>query len=368
MRVLIAPDSFKGSVGAAEAAAAIARGWLAVRPRDEVVQVPLADGGEGTLELLQARHPKAVGHALVVTGPDGRPVQACWLQLPDGTAFVELARASGLPLMRRPDALGAHTVGFGQLLAAAAAHPATRRIVAAVGGSASTDGGSGALRALGARWLAGSSEVGLGGAGLAQCDAVDVRGLVPAPSGGVTVLVDVDAPLLGPRGAAAQFGPQKGATPAQVAELEVALTRFASVCRTAGVGSAADVLEPGTGAAGGTAYGLMALWQACLMPGSALLGTMVGLADELDRADVVVTGEGRLDEQSTGGKVVGHVLELAGRTGTPVLACVGSASGRLPASLADCRTLTALAGSTAAAMGDAAHWLEVAAGQLAEGR
>ncbi|MGI8415129.1 MAG: glycerate kinase, partial [Nakamurella sp.] len=153
MHILIAPDSFKGSATAAQAAAAIADGWRSVRPSDTVVTLPLADGGEGSAAAIAAGTPGSNEIACPATGPDGRRVDASWLLLPDETAVVELAAASGLPQMRAKDALGAQTTGFGQLLAAAAAHPSVTKIVATVGGSAATDGGSGALGALSARFL-----------------------------------------------------------------------------------------------------------------------------------------------------------------------------------------------------------------------
>ncbi|HEY7918403.1 MAG TPA: glycerate kinase, partial [Streptosporangiaceae bacterium] len=217
---MIAPDSFKGSIGAAGAAAALAGGWHAVRPGDEVVCVPLADGGEGTLDVLAAAVSGARWHQARVTGPAGQPVDSAWLELPGGLAAVELARASGLPLLARPDPLGAQTTGLGQVIGHAL-DAGAGRVIIALGGSASTDGGTGALAALGARFLdAAGVPLPPGGGALAGLASVDLAGLRPPPDGGVSCLSDVRAPLLGPAGAAAVFGPQKGASPAQVALLE----------------------------------------------------------------------------------------------------------------------------------------------------
>ena len=229
MRVVIAPDSFKGSIGAAGAAAALAAGWRTARPGDEVLLVPLADGGEGTLDVLAAAVPGARWHTARVTGPGGDPADCPWLELPDGTAAVELARASGLPMLARLDPLGAQTTGLGEVIGQAL-DAGARRLVIALGGSASTDGGAGALSALGARFTGAAGQpLTAGGGALRDLAAADLAGLRPPPAGGVSCLSDVRAPLLGPGGAAAVFGPQKGASPAQVAQLEHGLARLAGV-------------------------------------------------------------------------------------------------------------------------------------------
>lgn len=360
MKVLIAPDSFKGTAAAPDVAARIGAGWRSVRPDDELRELPMADGGEGTLDVLAAITPTAQRQWLTVTAPDGTPHSAPWLRLDEATAVVELAAASGLPLLQALQPLTAHTLGFGELLADATSTPGVRRVVATVGGSASTDGGTGALTALGAAFLDPDGHpLPLGGGALTALQRVDVGRLATPPPDGLELLVDVDAPLLGPDGAARQFGPQKGAQPSDVQRLEAGLARLQDV-----LGVPGDV--PGAGAAGGTSYGLMALWGARLVPGSATVATLIGLPQALEWADVVVTGEGQLDAQSLRGKVVGHVLQLA--AGVPVLACVGRASGPPDPRLAGLVTLTELAGSGERAMAETPYWLEQAGAALARGQ
>jgi glycerate kinase len=383
MRVLIAPDSFKGSLGAGAAAAALARGWLSARPGDQVTRLPLADGGEGTLEVLAAAVPGARWHRARVTGPAGGPVTARWLELPAGppgpagrgdgtrTAVVELARASGLPLLARPDPMGAQTTGLGELLGRALDAGAAR-ILVGLGGSAATDGGTGALAALGARFLgAAGQRLPPGGGALAGLARADLSGLRPPPRGGVTCLTDVTAPLLGPRGAAAVYGPQKGAGPAQVARLEAGLARLAGIL-------GGDPAAPGAGAAGGTGYGLATAWGAALAPGAAELSRLAGLDRALAEADLVITGEGRYDPTSLTGKTCGTVLEAAAAAGVPVALVAGQVGGglagerpapggppggaRAPAAVI---ALADLAGSTAAALASPRHWLRQAARQVA---
>ncbi|HEX5288805.1 MAG TPA: glycerate kinase, partial [Streptosporangiaceae bacterium] len=261
MRVVLAPDSFKGTIGAAGAAAALAAGWRAARPADELVCVPLADGGEGTLAVLAAADPAARWHEARVSGPGTEPVTARWLELGDRTHVIELASAAGLPQLPRPDPLGAHTAGVGELIGAAL-DAGARRVTVGLGGSASTDGGSGALRALGAAFRdAAGRDLARGGGALAAMAAADLSALRPPPPGGAACLTDVRAPLLGPAGAAAVFGPQKGAGAAEIAVLEAGLARLAAAL-------GGDPAQPGAGAAGGTGYGL-ACWGAQLVAGSA---------------------------------------------------------------------------------------------------
>ena len=360
MRIVVAPDSFKGSIGAADAAVALAEGWRDARPGDELVCVPLADGGEGTLEVLAATVPASTGpapgwHPVQVTGPDGETVTSCWLELPHATACIELARASGLPLMAAPDPLGAQTTGTGELVASALDTGACR-IVIALGGSASTDGGTGALTALGARFLdAAGQQLRAGGGALCGLASADLTGLRPPPPGGVVCLTDVRAPLLGRRGAAAVFGPQKGAGPAEVAVLEAGLARLARVL-------GGDPEAPGAGAAGGTGYGFAAAWGADITPGAAELCRIVGLDRELARADLVITGEGGYDATSGDGKVTGTVLAAAARAAVPAALVAGTIAADPPPGTASV-ALAGLAGGAAAAAEDPRRWLR-AAGQF----
>jgi len=360
VRVLVAPDAFKGTLTAAEAARAVTAGWREVRPHDELALLPLADGGEGTLDALAAADPSLRRLPVPrVHGPCGDPVDADLLLGADGTAVVELARSSGLPLAPRPDPLGATTRGVGEVVLAALEAGAAR-VVVAVGGSASTDGGAGLLRALGLRVLdAQGDELPDGGAALARAAVLDASGLAPPPPGGVAVLTDVRNPLLGAQGAAAVFAPQKGADPGQVRLLEDALGRWAQLC-----GGDPDL--PGAGAAGGAAYGLAALWGAQLVSGSAHVADLAGFDAALAAADLVLTGEGRFDRTSLGGKVCGEVLRRARAARVPagvVCGARGSGTDGVP----DVRTvaLAELAGDLGAALADPAGWARRAGAEAA---
>jgi glycerate kinase len=358
MRVLVAPDSFKGTLAAAGVARALAAGWRQARPADVVVELPLADGGEGTLDAVAAV-PGARMHRLpAVTGPDGRPVPARWLELPGRRALAELAESSGLPLLAAPDPLGAGTQGLGEVLAAAL-DAGVRAVTVGVGGSASTDGGCGALSALGAEFLDGFGAVlPRGGAALRRLARVRLDRLRPPPPGGVEVLADVTTPLAD---APAVFGPQKGAGPAEVAILTEALARLAEVLR--GAPDAA-----GSGAAGGTGYGLATVWGARIVPGAARVAGLVGLPAAAQAADLVLTGEGRLDATSLAGKATGHVAAVAAAAGRPCLAVTGQADPAVRWPGGDVLTLVELAGSPAAAMADPVRWLTEAGTRLATAR
>ncbi|MEU6879075.1 glycerate kinase [Streptomyces sp. NPDC046712] len=288
MKVVFAPDSFKGTVTAADAARALADGWHSIRPDDHLTIRPMADGGEGTLAAVAAAHP--VTSLLRVggcTGPDGRTVDGEYALLPDGTAVVELATASGLPLMGpRLAPLTATTRGTGEIIAAALDHGATRLLLG-LGGSASTDGGTGLLHVLGLRLFdVAGAPLPDGGGALARAHRIECGGLRPAPPGGVQLLTDVTNPLLGPDGAAAVYGPQKGAGPEETARLEAGLTRLSEL-----LGGAPE--RAGAGAAGGTAYGLAATWGAAITPGAAAVADLLRLDEAIASADLVVTGEGR---------------------------------------------------------------------------
>jgi glycerate 2-kinase len=357
VRVVIAPDSFKGSLPAAAAAAALAAGWQAARPGDEVRTVPLADGGEGTLDVLAAAVPTARWQQARVTGPAGQPVDCPWLVLPDGTAVLELAAASGLPLLSRPDPLGAHTIGLGEVIGCAL-DAGARKLTVALGGSASTDGGTGALAALGARFLdAGGRPLPAGGGALPRLAAVDLTGLRPPPPGGVSCLSDVRAPLLGPAGAAAVFGPQKGARPEQVAVLDSGLARLAGLL-------GGDPAAPGAGAAGGTGYGLAAAWGALIEPGAPRLARLAGLDQALAGAGLVITGEGRYDQTSGTGKVAGAVFAAAAAAGVPAALVAGQVAARPPAGV-PVLSLAGLAGGVPEALAGPARYLRLAGQRLA---
>ena len=370
LHVVIAPDSFKGTATAAEAAAAIAAGWLSVRSGDIMRLLPQADGGEGTVDVIAAAQPQAQRHRVEgLTGPDGRKVSADWLELPDGTAVVDLASVCGLPLMIAPDALGASTRGLGELIRAAVTAGANSLVIG-LGGSASTDGGAGALMALG---LALSDAHGAllkdGGTALSALAHLDRSDLIPPPLGGVTVLSDVTAPLLGPRGAAAVFGPQKGASLTDVGTLDSALTVFAKFL-------GGDPTLAGSGAAGGTAFGLSVGWGATIRSGAERIAEMTGLGEAIAEADIVITGEGRYDFQSLLGKSVGHTLRLVdesrafapeSRHGPQAwviagdIASINGTSEAIPQTL----SLSVIAGSTAAAIADPLHWLREAGSRAA---
>lgn len=360
--IVVAPDSFKGSASAADVASALADGWRAERPGDRVVLAPMADGGEGTLDAFAAAIPGAVRNPLRATGPDDAPVDADWLMLPDGTALVELADVSGIGRMRRLAPFDAHTVGFGEAIAAALAAGASALLLA-IGGSASTDGGAGALTALGARFLdADGHRIPRGNRGLGVVAEADLSGLAPLPPGGARILGDVTSPLLGPAGAAAVFGRQKGAADDELPMLEAGLRRFARVLCEAG--ATVEVDTPGAGAAGGTGFGLM-VWGAEMAPGAGAVGDAIGLPGTIAAADVVITGEGRFDRQSASGKVPSYVAGLAEASGVPVLLAAGSIAA--PATgFADAISLTELAGGAEAAMADPLRWAHAAGRALAK--
>lgn len=354
--MIIAPDSFKGSATAVEVAEALAEGWRGVRPDDDVVLAPMADGGEGTVDAFAVAVPEARRHALTVTGPDDRPVETAWLLLPDGTAVVELASASGITLLDPLRPLTAHTRGFGRAIAAAL-DAGAHALLLAIGGSSSTDGGVGALRELGARFLTVSGhDLGDGGGALHELAVVDRHALRPVPAGGARILSDVTNPLLGDSGAAHVFGPQKGASLDDVLRLDDGLRHLAAHLD-------ADAEQAGTGAAGGTGFGLLA-WGARLAPGSAAVGEALGLPALVAGADVVVTGEGRFDSQSMAGKVPSYLLGLAEAAGARTVLVAGAIQAPTTA-FAAAASLTEAAGSAAAAIADPLPHLRTVAGELA---
>ena len=329
--VVIAPDSFKGSCSSVEAARAIARGVRAAfGTRAEVLELPMADGGEGTLDALVAAWGGEVAR-VPTSDALGRPREGRvgYGRTADGglRAIIEAADANGLPavsdLPLQP--LDADSHGVGELILAAL-DAGTDELLLCIGGSATSDGGAGMLRALGARLLdAQGRDVAGGARGLLDVQQVDLRGIDPrAARVSWRIACDVDNPLTGPRGAAAVFGPQKGADAQQVAEIERGLGRFSELLAAA-VGTDAPQLrqQRGIGAAGGLALGLTTLFGAQLVPGARLVSGAIGLREALSAATLVFTGEGRLDAQSLDGKVVSRVLAEAA-PGAAVIVLAGS--------------------------------------------
>ncbi len=319
--VLVAPDKFKGSLPAAAVADAVGKGIRDVRPDARVVGLPVADGGDGTLAAAAA-----AGFDLVpvtVAGPTGHPVSTHIARRGD-TAVVELADACGLVRLPEgvPAPLAASSRGAGEAVAAAL-EAGCREIVLGIGGSASTDGGAGLLGALGCRLLdASGAEVGDGGAALADVARLDLGDLPDRVAGArFVVACDVDNPLTGPRGAAEVYGPQKGAGPDQVRELDDALAHWADVVAKSTGTDHRDAA--GAGAAGGVGFAAIALLGAELRPGIDLVLDLVGFHEQLASADLVVTGEGMLDEQTLHGKAPAGVARAAGAAGVPVVAVCG---------------------------------------------
>lgn len=352
--VVFCPDAFKGSATATEVAAWLAEGWRSVRSEDKVIELGQADGGEGTAEVIAAALPGGRWHELDVVGPDHRPVTGRWYRH-GTTAVCDLAQMSGLPLMAQLDPMGATTRGLGQVMSDAVAAGCTQ-ILIGLGGSASTDGGAGALSALGWQLCDQTGQpVPDGGSALTSLARV-IPGIWPA---GVEVvaMTDVTAGLLGAGGAAAVFGPQKGASPEQVAELDHALARWAELL-------GGDPDQPGAGAAGGTGYGLATALGATIEPGASWVADQTGLTALLPTADLVVSGEGRFDATSWTGKVVGSVLRAVDdpvRTAVVAGQVAESERGRGLTTV----SLTDLAGSREAALADTGRWVVEAGRELA---
>jgi glycerate kinase len=324
MRIIVAPDSYKGSVSALGVAQAMERGIHAVFPEAQVQKVPIADGGEGTVEALVAATGGRFEHT-EVPGPLGEPVRAAWGVTGDGqTAVIEMAAASGLPLVPRElrDPRITSTEGTGWLLKAAL-DAGLRKIVIGIGGSATNDGGTGLARALGVRFLdADGKPLPQGGAALAQLKTIDLAGLDPRLlETEIMVACDVDNPLTGPRGASAVYGPQKGATPEMVQELDRALGVYALVAASATGRDVAGL--SGAGAAGGLGAGMLWFTPARLRPGVEIVLEATGFEAMMAGADLVITGEGRTDAQTAMGKAPVGVAAVAKRHGVPVVCLSG---------------------------------------------
>ncbi|MFY9634824.1 MAG: glycerate kinase [Cellulosimicrobium cellulans] len=336
MRIVIAPDKFKGSLSAPDVCLHLEKGLqrgaaTALISNLDVVRIPVADGGEGTLDA-------AVGSGFSrrtarVSGPTGEPVDAEYA-VRGSEAVIEMATASGLAVLPRvirgnqPDSVSATTatsLGTGQLIRAAL-DAGCHRIILGVGGSANTDGGAGVLQGLGARFLdADGNELPAGGAALARLDTIDFTGFEPRLKDTRFVLAsDVDNPLLGAQGAAAVFGPQKGAAQQDVGMLDAALARFVEVlAREIGHRAIKAAEAPGAGAAGGVGYAAIAVLAATRRPGIDVVLEFTQLAERLAGADLVITGEGSLDEQSLLGKTPIGVARAAAAQGVPVIAVCG---------------------------------------------
>lgn len=364
MRIVIAPQEFKGSLTAREAAAAMAAGARDADPAADIDLAPMSDGGAGLVDALLS----ALGGELVETrarDPLLRPVTARWARLTDGTAAIEMAAASGLVLLaageRNP--LVASTAGTGDLIRAALDRGAAR-IIVGVGGSATVDAGAGAMEALGARLLdAAGAALPPGGAALARLGRIDLRGVDARLRGTpLRVACDVTNPLYGAEGAAAVYGPQKGASPADVAALDAALRRFAEVVRR---DTGIDLQSmAGSGAAGGLAAGLVVACGASIEPGFPIVAAAASLGARIAAADLVLTGEGHLDAQTGYGKTAARVAAMARAHGVRIIAIAGRVDAGLDAPGAGFdRAISATPAGmdTATAMRDAASLVRAAA-------
>ena len=327
MKVMVAPDSFKGSLTAVEAAEAMERGLRRVEPDAEVDVCPLSDGGEGFVETMLSAS-RGTLHEEAVLDPLGRRIRAAWALLDDGTAVIEVAAASGLtrltPAERDPEATTSH--GTGQLIAAALERGCTRLLIG-LGGSATNDGGVGIAQALGVRFID-ESDVEITspipGGRLREIAQIDLASRHPQ-LGSVRCIAacDVTNPLTGPSGAAAVYSPQKGATPPQVGRLDAGLAHLAQLLRTQ---LSLDLAEmPGAGAAGGIAAGLVAFAGARLRPGIGIALETLKFTDRVADCDLCITGEGQLDTQTRSGKAVAGVALAAHERGVPTIALVGRA-------------------------------------------
>ncbi|MGD9483169.1 glycerate kinase [Streptomyces sp. TRM70308] len=372
-RVLIAADKFKGSLTAVQVADHVAAGLRRARPEVRVEALPVADGGDGTVAAAVAGGFER--REVTVTGPLGTPVTAAYA-LHGDTAIVEMAEASGLQLLPAGvfAPLTATTYGSGELLRAAV-EAGARTVVFGVGGSATTDGGAGMLAALGARFLdADGRPLAPGGGPLRALAHADLSGLDPRLKEVDVVLAsDVDNPLTGPTGAPAVYGPQKGASAEEVAELDAALAHYAAVLAEAiGPRAAACAQAPGAGAAGGIGYGALVGLEATFRPGIEVLLDVLGFAPALDRADLVITGEGSMDAQTLHGKAPAGVAAAARAAGKPVVAVCGrlaiDARRVAEAGIEAVYPLTALEPDPAVCIANAGPLLERVAARLAEER
>ena len=325
MKIVIAPDSFKDSLSAQGVADAIALGLVEVWPDAQLVKCPMADGGEGTVESILAACDGELRRT-TVRGPLGVAVDAAWGWLPDShTAIIEMAEASGLQLVAvdQRDACISSTFGTGELIRTAL-DAGAQRVILAIGGSATNDAGAGAMQALGVKLLdAQGQTLAPGGLALTQLARIDLSGMDPRLAEvRFDIAADVNNPLCGPHGASAIFGPQKGATPSQVEQLDRALGHFAELCARTLNKDVSD--EPGSGAAGGLGFAAKAFLGAQFKAGVDVVAELVGLADAVKGADLVITGEGRFDAQTLRGKTPFGVAQIARQHGVPVIVIAGT--------------------------------------------
>ncbi|KAA0983371.1 glycerate kinase [Pseudomonas sp. ANT_J28] len=325
MKIVIAPDSFKDSLSAQGVADAIALGLAQVWPDALLVKCPMADGGEGTVESILAACEGEL-HRTHVRGPLGATVEAVWGWLPQShTAIIEMAEASGLQLVPpgKRDACISSTFGTGELIRAAL-DAGAQRVILAIGGSATNDGGAGAMQALGIKLLDAQGQIlAPGGLALAQLARIDMSEVDPRLAEvQFDIAADVNNPLCGPHGASAIFGPQKGASPEQVQQLDRALGHFAERCAQVLNKDVRD--EPGSGAAGGLGFAAKAFLGAQFKAGVEVVAELVGLDDAVKGADLVITGEGRFDAQTLRGKTPFGVARIARQHGVPVIVLAGT--------------------------------------------
>jgi glycerate kinase len=354
-RILLAPDSFKGSATSKDVANAVAKGWAAVRPSDSISTIAFGDGGEGTLDCIAGAVADTQKIEVMAQGADGREGNTYWLLVNGDTAVIEMAAICGITTVEKLDALGAHSFGLGQVIADALNHPRLREILVAVGGSASTDAGVGALIALGCKAIDGEGrDIALGGRGLNSLARME-KAKLREPVRGIKVLVDVQSPMTGVDGAAYVYGPQKGASAGDVEVLDAGLKNFLAVV------GAQD--RAGYGAAGGVSGGLTTVLGAQIVSGVETLAQISGLLEKLDQVDCVITGEGAFDNQSFRGKVVGYVLEQAKVRGVAAMVVCGVNKNGLDNQVI---SLVEIAPSVDDAIKSPAKWLEVAGQQLAE--
>jgi glycerate kinase len=346
-RILIAPDSFKGSATSTQVARALADGWIITRPNDEIVIAPFADGGEGTLDCIESVTADSVRIPITVQGATGIQHRSSWLLVGTHIAVIEMATLCGITTLETLDPLGAHSFGLGQAIKAALADERVNEVLIAVGGSASTDAGTGALSALGFKGLDDNeTEIALGGGDLHRLARIESPADLRKPARGIKILVDVQSPLTGLNGAAHIFGAQKGADAGQVEHLDKGLAHFLEVL------GAKD--RAGFGAAGGVSCGLALVLGASIVSGVSTIADLIGLHEKIEFSDCVITGEGSFDDQSYRGKAVGYLLETAKEIERPVMiACGVNKNAESPSIL----SLIELAPSVQSAINDSQHWL-----------